>query len=62
MYCYSSHVGEDGRVIGQTRNIFWSVKPRKEETLWRPRHRWEDNIKVYLIYLEYEGVGSIYVA
>jgi hypothetical protein len=25
-------------------------KPEVKKPLWRPRHRWEDNIKMYLKY------------
>jgi hypothetical protein len=34
-------------------------KPERKRPLWRPVYRWEDNIKMYLNYIECEGVDSI---
>jgi hypothetical protein len=33
----------------------------EERSLGRPRRRWEDNIKMYLNELEYEGVDWIFL-
>jgi hypothetical protein len=36
-------------------------KPEGKRPLGRPRHRWEDNIKMYLKGIGYEGVNWIHV-
>jgi len=36
-------------------------KPEGKRPLGRPRHRWEDNIKMYLKEIGYEGVNWIHV-
>jgi len=42
-------VGNVGRV-GEGRGVYWVLvgKPEEKRQLGRPRHRWEDNIKVDL--------------
>jgi hypothetical protein len=37
-------------------------KPEGNRPLGRPRHRWKDNIKMYLRAIDWKGVNWIYVA
>jgi hypothetical protein len=37
-------------------------KPKGKEPLRRPRHRWEDEIKIYLMEIGWEGVDWIHLA
>jgi hypothetical protein len=37
-------------------------KPERERSLWRDWCRWEDNIKINLEEIGYEGVDWIYMA
>ena len=36
--------------MGEKRSVYWVLvgKPEGKRPLGRPRHRWEDNIKMYL--------------
>jgi len=36
---------------------FWSEKSERKNPLGRPRNGWEDNIKVNIREMGYEGVG-----
>jgi len=44
--------------MGEVRGVHWFLvgKPEGKKPLWRPRRRWEDNIKVDL--QEVGGVGN----
>jgi hypothetical protein len=44
------------QVRGQACTGFWWVKPEGKRPLGRPRHRWEDNVKVDL---QEVGYGSL---
>jgi len=50
--------------MGKMRNIYKILvgKPERKRPLGRPRHRWEGNIRLYLRYIGWEGVGWIYLA
>jgi hypothetical protein len=50
--------------MGQMRNAYNILvgKPEWNRPLGRPRHRWEDNIKVGLREIGLEGVDWIYLA
>jgi len=41
---------------------FWWGKPEGKRPLGRPRHRWEDNIKVDLQKVVFEGMGWLDLA
>jgi hypothetical protein len=45
----------------QIRNAYKILagKPERKKSLMRPRHRWEDNIKIYLRETLWEGVDWI---
>jgi hypothetical protein len=47
--------------MGEGRSMYRVVveKPEEKRPLGRPRHRWEDNIKVDLQEVGYEGVDWI---
>jgi hypothetical protein len=44
------------------RTKFWSGNLRGRDKLGRPRHRWEDNIRVDLKEIGWEGVDWIHLA
>jgi hypothetical protein len=50
--------------MGETRNSYWILvgKPGGKRPLRRPRHRWEDNIKMYLREIGWGGIHWIDVA
>jgi hypothetical protein len=49
--------------MGEMRNSYILVgKPEGKRPLGRPRHRWEDNIKMDLRELGWEGVNWIHLA
>jgi hypothetical protein len=37
------------------------IKPEEKRLLGRPRCRWEDNIRMYLREMGWEGVNCVYV-
>jgi hypothetical protein len=41
---------------------FWWESQKKRDPLGRPRHRWEDNIKIYLRKTDLDGVHWINLA
>jgi hypothetical protein len=48
--------------MGGIRNASkYLIEKLEGETTWRPRHRWEDNIKVDLKEIGFEGVHCIHV-
>jgi hypothetical protein len=50
--------------IGEKRDAYkiWGVKCEGKRPLGRPRHRWEDCIKINLKETGWEGMGCIYMA
>jgi hypothetical protein len=53
------------RVI-RSRRMRWSghvaqMEIWREETIWRPRHRWEDNIRMDLEDIGWEGVDWMHL-
>jgi len=50
--------------MGERRGVYRGLvgKPERKRPLGRPRHRWEDNIKVYLQEMGCEGMDWISVA
>jgi hypothetical protein len=50
--------------MGEKRNAYRSIvgKPEGKRSLGRTRHRWEDNIKMYLREIECGGMDRIEVA
>jgi hypothetical protein len=52
-------VGHVVRLGGDEKCIYiFSWKARRQKPLVRPRHRWEDNIKMCLKEIGYEGMDS----
>jgi hypothetical protein len=49
--------------MGDMRNSYINSigKPERERTLRRPRHRWEDNIRLHLKYIGWKVVDWIYL-
>jgi hypothetical protein len=47
----------------QNRNAYRVLvrKPERKTPLGRPRHRWEDSIKIDLIEIRWGGIGWIYL-
>jgi hypothetical protein len=50
--------------LGAKRNVYRVLvqKPERKRPLGRPRHRWEDNIKMYLREIGRVGMDWIYLA
>jgi hypothetical protein len=50
--------------MGEMRNVYNTLvgKPEGKTSLRRPRHRWEDNIKINLMEIGLEGVDWIHLA
>jgi len=50
--------------VGKLRNLYtiFVEKPEGKRPLGRPRHRWEDNIRIHLREIELEVVDCIHVA
>jgi len=50
--------------IGENRGLYiiFVEKPEGKRPLERPRRRWEDNIKMYLQKVGYEGMDRIHLA
>ena len=72
---YSSHYFSDDHIeknelaghvarMGERRGIYriWVGKPKGKRPLGRPRHRWEDNIKMDLQEVECRGMDWIELA
>jgi hypothetical protein len=51
-----------GKRGGEVYAGFWWGKPERKRQLGRPRHRWEDNIKMDLRVFVYVGMDWIDVA
>jgi hypothetical protein len=51
-------------LMGEVRNAYTMLvrRPERKRRLGRPRHRWEGNIKLDLIDIEYKSVGWNHVA
>jgi hypothetical protein len=50
----AGHVAQKGEI--RMRTQFLVGKPHRKRPLGRPRHRQEDNIKIYFREIDYEGV------
>jgi hypothetical protein len=50
--------------VGERRGIyrFWMGEPEGKRPLGRPRHRWEDNIKMYLQEVGFRGMDWLKLA
>jgi hypothetical protein len=50
--------------VGEGRNVYrvWVGKPDGKRPLERPRHRWEDGIKIYLRGIGWRGMEWIHLA
>jgi hypothetical protein len=50
--------------IGEMRNAYKTLvrKPEGRRPLGRPRHRWEDNKRMYLKEVEWDGADWLYLA
>jgi hypothetical protein len=50
--------------VGERRDVYRVLvgKPQGKRPLWRPRRRWEDNIKMDLQVVGFEGVDWIELA
>jgi hypothetical protein len=50
--------------MGKMRNVYKSLvgKPERKRPLRRPRHRWEDNIRMDIREIWFEVVDWIYLA
>jgi hypothetical protein len=57
---WAGHVGRMGDRSGACRVLVW--RPDRRRPLGRPRHRWEDNIKMDLQALEWGGIDWIDLA
>jgi len=58
-----SWTGHEAR-MGEGRGIYWVLvgKPEGKRPLWRPRHRWEDNMKTDLQEVECGDMDLIELA
>jgi len=50
--------------MGESRGVYRVLmgKPKGKRPLWRPRHRWEDNIKMDIQEVGYGGMDCIDLA